>query len=93
MCVLCELGVPPDAVLGLVTDKVSARANEGVDKGEIWMYSYEFARHLYKIRTKFIRICTNPFIWIGHRLVGFCHFSFWVPFGRGGCFWGTPFTG
>ena len=30
------------------------RANEGVDKGEIWMKSHEFARLSFEIRTKFL---------------------------------------
>ena len=61
------------------------RANEGLDKGEIWMNLYEFARNSYVIGT-------NSCLWIGYRLAGFCHFSFWAPFGDGGCVWGGLFT-
>ena len=37
--------------------------------------SYEFARNLHEICTKFVRICTNSCLRIGYRLAGFCHFS------------------
>ena len=86
---------PPPQIIGVHAGvpgvhRPDVRAKVGVVKSEIQVNSYEIRAKFLRILCEFARIAvySEP-----TGLPGFCTFSFWVPFDRGGCFWGGSFSG